>query len=463
MMPTLRKLLVLALLLPLNAACSGATSSASAEGSAAGSGSGSGEGSEPDAVADTEPSDTAPVLDSGEPLGSADTDNAVDTEGSAEPDTAPPACGLGRRPVVYGSDLVAGTIDAPLPLPRCAAAAFAGVLSSGTTWRIEVADLPSDARLFAYGPSFFATAAAGDAPPPLASTDFAGADSALELLVRPAFSGEVVVVVERDDLDAEQTARVTVTCVEGCERAATRFPVMLVHGYFGTDTYFSLLDYFHDVPDRLRNAGFEVRTPTTDAFNWSEIRGEQLAEQLDALLVETGARKVNMIAHSQGGMDARVVISGLGYAERVATLTTVATPHRGTPLAVADIASVQDFSPDYLDGTFNPAYPDRAEVKYFSWSARTCGLLEFGCQREMNGEIADAILGLFQTSLTLRVGDNDGFVPTDSMVWGEQLGRLSADHLDEVGQIADGSPRNDPFDHRAFYLSELRRLSVAGY
>ena len=457
-MPTLRKLLLLALLVPLSAGCSGATSSATVEGSAAGSG--SGEGSEPGDVADTALPD---VADTSEPLGSADAEDTIAADGSAEPDTTLPSCGIGRRPVTFGADLVVGMTDAPLPLPRCAAAAFAGVLSSGTTWRIAVADLPPDARLFAYGPAFFATAAAGDAPPPLASTEFAGTGSSLELLVLPAFSGEVVVVVERDDLYAEQTARVTITCVEGCDLAATRFPVMLVHGYFGTDAYFSLLDYFHDVPDRLRAAGFEVRTPTTDAFNWSEIRGEQLAEQLDALLVETGARKVNMIAHSQGGMDARVVISGLGYAERVATLTTVATPHHGTPLPVADIASVQDFGPDYLDGTFNPAYPDRAEVKYFSWSARTCGLLQLACQREMNGEIADAILGLFQTSLTVRVGDNDGFVPTDSMVWGELLGRLSADHMDEVGQIADGSPRNDPFDHRAFYLSELRRLADAGF
>lgn len=452
----MRTLLLLALLMPLCVACSGRGSSANAEGSAAVSG--SGEGSGPDEVADVAPPDTTPEADA---LGSADVEGSAD--GPAEEDTTRPSCGVGRRPVTFGPDLQLGVTDAPLDLPRCSAAAFTAVISSGTTWQVEVANLPSDARLFAYGPAFFATANAGDPPIPLASTDFAGATGRLIMRVRPSFSGEVVMVVERDDLDEAQAANLSISCVEGCDLAATRFPVMLVHGYFGTDTYFSLLDYFHDLPDRLRAAGFEVRTPTTDAFNWSEIRGEQLAEQLDALLVETGARKVNLIAHSQGGMDARVVISGLGYAERVATLTTVATPHHGTPLAVADIASVQNFGPEYLDGTFNPAYPDSPEVRYFSWSARSCGLLEFGCQREQNGEIADAILALFQTSLTFRVGDNDGFVPTESMVWGELLGTLSADHLDEVGQIADGSPRNDPFDHRAFYLSELRRLSEAGY
>ena len=446
----------------LASACSDSGASAAVEGSGLGSGSGFDTGDEGSGVPAEDTGDDAGD-DTSEITDADGSDDVEDTEGSAAADTTKPTCPPGRRPVLFGEELHAGMTDAPLTLPRCAAAAFTGVLSSGTTWSVSVSGLPADARLFAYGPAFFATADSGDAPIPLASTDFAGPSGRLEVNLRPAFSGEVVLVVERDDLYEEQTAAVTVACAEGCDLRATRFPVMLVHGYFGTDTYFSLLDYYHDVPDRLRGAGYEVRTPTTDAFNWSEIRGEQLAEQLAALLVETGARKVNLIAHSQGGMDARVVISGLGYADRVASLTTIATPHHGTPLAIADIASVQDFGPDYLDGTFNPAYPDSPSVRYFSWAARTCGLLEFGCQREMNGEIADAILTAFQTSLTLRIGANDGFVPTDSMVWGELLGTLAADHLDEVGQIADGTPPNDPFDHRAFYLSEMQRLADAGF
>ena len=48
------------------------------------------------------------------------------------------------------------------------------------------------------------------------------------------------------------------------------------------------------------------------------------------------------------------------------------------------------------------------------------------------------------------------------MAWGENLGLIFADHFDEVGQIADGSPEDDPFNHRAFYLGEARRLRDAG-
>ena len=44
---------------------------------------------------------------------------------------------------------------------------------------------------------------------------------------------------------------------------------------------------------------------------------------------ETGCGKVNIIAHSKGGLDARYAISKLGMAPYVASLTTMNTPHRG--------------------------------------------------------------------------------------------------------------------------------------
>ena len=58
-----------------------------------------------------------------------------------------------------------------------------------------------------------------------------------------------------------------------------------------------------------------------------------------AVLEETGARKLNLIAQSMGGLDARFAISRLGMADRIATLVTVSTPHRGS--AIADWATEQ--------------------------------------------------------------------------------------------------------------------------
>jgi len=351
----------------------------------------------------------------------------------------------------------------PLRVPACMDVVATAVVPAGASWRVAVTGAPGDARLRIYPPRVLDALADPDAwPAPLAEAVALPNDNALVVQIAPATSGEVVLALTRGARALPLNLQLSVTCTSGCDLRATRYPIVLVHGYFGTDRFFGLLDYFHDVPQRLSALGFDVTTPVTDAFNWSEARAAQLAPQVDAVLARTGARKVNLLGHSQGGMDARVLVTGLGYADRVASVTTVGTPHAGTPLLIDDLASVQDFGVEYMAETFNPAYPDAPGVRYFSWSARSCGALDFGCQRENGGEVVDALLTVFHASLVLRVGDNDGFVPTASMVWGEHVGVVSADHLDEIGQIADPQFDDDAFDHRAFYAAEAERLAAAG-
>ena len=48
------------------------------------------------------------------------------------------------------------------------------------------------------------------------------------------------------------------------------------------------------------------------------------------VLTKTGAEKVNLIAHSKGGMEARYMIKVLGMNTHVASLTTISTPHHGS-------------------------------------------------------------------------------------------------------------------------------------
>ena len=55
--------------------------------------------------------------------------------------------------------------------------------------------------------------------------------------------------------------------------------------------------------------------------------------RLREILRKTGAEKVNIIAHSKGGLDSRWAISKLGLAPHVASLTTINTPHRGCVFA----------------------------------------------------------------------------------------------------------------------------------
>lgn len=329
------------------------------------------------------------------------------------------------------------------------------VAAAGSTWAVRVEGLEAADTVRALTPQRLPPVRAAGVVE--LSSAGAGDDGTAVLEVTPLFSGEVAIEIPLMDSHAYTIAA---SCVAGCELEATRYPMAFFHGYAGTDSYFGVLDYFFGIDGLLTDAGYEVQMPTSSPIAESETRADQLAEQLQAWMDETGARRMNIIAHSQGGLDARLLVSGKGWSDRVASITTIATPHRGIPLIAAEFLSVQDFSPDYMD-VFNVAYPDVPGVRYWSWSSRSCGILEPWCIADKDGEVVDVLLGASYT-LLLRFGPNDGIVPTASMIWGEHLGELSADHFDEVGQIADLSLPGDPFRHRDFYRSEARRLSAAG-
>jgi len=116
--------------------------------------------------------------------------------------------------------------------------------------------------------------------------------------------------------------------------AKTIYPIVLAHGLVGF-TKVGSVDYFYGVPQNLTSQGSLVYTTLTSAVNGSaEVRGEQLLKQVNTILALSGKSKVNLIGHSQGGLDSRYVF---GVAPtKVASVTTVGTPHTGTP--VADLA-----------------------------------------------------------------------------------------------------------------------------
>ncbi len=383
-------------------------------------------------------------------------DAAMDAPGE-DVGTGADAAGCERVRTELGADLPRDGTAVAGDVSPCARAAHAMVAPAGSRWRVEVTGLPRGAggTVRVELGTFFAGARPGAVAEPSAAV--AG-------IARLDFdaprSGEFAVVLDDLRTTTTSTYRVSASCLDGCEREATRFPVVLVHGYAGVDSYFGVLDYFYAVRPLLEGLGYSVAVPTTSPIATSERRAQQLAEQLGPALEALQARKVNVIAHSQGGLDARELVSTLGWADRVASITTVATPHGGIPLRLADFLSVQDFSPEAA-AEFDARNPDAPGVRYWSWTARTCGALDFGCQERSGGESVDAFLVASHVLLS-RFGENDGIVPTASMARGEVLGLLFADHFDEVGQIADGSPEGDPFDHRAFYLGEARRLRDAG-
>ena len=110
--------------------------------------------------------------------------------------------------------------------------------------------------------------------------------------------------------------------------------------------------------------------------------------------------------------------------------------------------------------SFNQNNPTDPQVSYFSWSARSCTVLEWNCLRDYGGELVTPFL-LPTYTLLRAYGANDGLIMTDSMIYGTHLGELSADHFDQIGQIAD--QRDGAFSHLNFYENEARRLKTSGF
>lgn len=242
-----------------------------------------------------------------------------------------------------------------------------------------------------------------------------------------------------------------------------RHPVVLVHGLLGFDAVQlrgARHDYFRGLPAMLGALGCEVHAPQVAPTGSVEARAEALAACVRAL----GARKVNLVAHSMGGLDARFAVSRLGLADRVASLTTIGTPHRGTPLADVGTALIgerlglrralsrlgADLSAFYALTTertaaLNDALPDAPGVAYGSVVGAAPG------RRQAQAVLVPTWLWLRQAA-----GANDGLVPASSQPWGEVLARIDADHFAQIGWSRS-------FDAPAFYERLLGELRGRGF
>ncbi len=290
------------------------------------------------------------------------------------------------------------------------------------------------------------------------------------------------------------------------------YPIVLAHGFFGFNDFAGagFLTYFYDVKQYLEGEGEQlVFTPSVDPFNTSDFRGAQLTEYIEELLKTTGHEKVNIIGHSQGGLDARVVANL--RPDLVASVVTVSTPHGGSRIADVVLDLVAD--PKALDAIsdllvligaplydeignetnvvlplklfsaegiaeFNKAHPDEPGVFYASVAGRTD--LHFGgtaCStpvklpfvQDWQGKVdtVDPLLSVFEIILDGGIGDpypNDGLVRVADSKRGEFWGCVPADHLDEVGQLFGDSPGiGNGWNYKAFYGDVVAELRKRGF
>jgi triacylglycerol lipase len=260
----------------------------------------------------------------------------------------------------------------------------------------------------------------------------------------------------------------------------TRYPVLLMHG-FGILGGLRRGGHLHDEAMHLRLHGVLAYAPNVASYNTVAVRATMWQDRIAHILEETGADKINLVAQSMGGLDARYLISERGYHEVVASLVTIATPHRGTAIAEimlkqperlrkwgidfanwmgsqslkdtdADtLQALTELSPAYVQETFNTQVPDHPSVRYWSYA---------GAAGKDTDIPINPFLKLSNTLLYAREGRNDGLVSVESAKWGTFVEVIEADHAQQVG--IPGLTTH-AFDANAFYCSVVERLHDEGF
>lgn len=213
----------------------------------------------------------------------------------------------------------------------------------------------------------------------------------------------------------------------------TKYPLILVHGIGFRDLKY--FNYWGRIPRELTRYGATVYYGNQEALGTIVYNAGDIRRKILEVVKETGCEKVNIIAHSKGGLDARYAISRLGMDEYTASLTTVSTPHHGCRFVdkaiglpeglyrlVARIfdhtfSKLGDKNPDFYTAThqfstassreFNETVPDAKGVYYQSYASR------------MHDCFSDPLLWIPYSLIKPLEGDNDGLVSTESAKWGE--------------------------------------------
>jgi triacylglycerol lipase len=240
------------------------------------------------------------------------------------------------------------------------------------------------------------------------------------------------------------------------------------------------LDYFRGLKAHLagRHAALFPEVPPVGD---SEERARALAEAIHQAFPEG---PVHIIAHSMGGLDGRTLIArnhrGLSAPGRIASLTTLSTPHRGSPVAdllagprpdslqrllvlntitqVIDLLGVPSGALENLTSECAARVPDvratHPHIRYRSYFAAgragarpTCFILS---------PTHHYILGVTGEA-------NDGLVTLSSARYGEfQEPHWPCDHVDMVGHNLDSADLGEfQFDHFTHIDAIISKLEQA--
>ena len=262
---------------------------------------------------------------------------------------------------------------------------------------------------------------------------------------------------------------------------ATKYPILMVHGVFFRDTQF--LNYWGRIPNELEANGAKIFYGNHSSASSIADSAQELSQRINEVLTETGAEKVNIIAHSKGGLDCRYALAKLDIAEKVASLTTINTPHNGCLFADYLLTKISDKIKNNVANTYNSTLKKFGEVNADFLTAVN-NLTKSYCS-ELNQELTTpqgvycqsvgsvlrkATNGKFPLNFSYHLvkhfsGENDGLVSESSFKWGEKYTLLkpTAKRGISHGDMIDLNRENIPgFDVREFYVELVHDLKERG-
>ncbi|MCR5801184.1 MAG: triacylglycerol lipase [Lachnospiraceae bacterium] len=265
----------------------------------------------------------------------------------------------------------------------------------------------------------------------------------------------------------------------------TKYPLLMVHGVFFRD--FKLLNYWGRIPAELEKNGATIYYGNHGSASAVIKSAEELSKRIKEIVNETGCEKVNVIAHSKGGLDIKTAVACLDAAPYVASITTINTPHLGCEFAEYLLDKAPEGFRRKVAGTYNAAFrklgdtdPDFIEAvtdltaskcrelteRISSYDFKKAGIYTQSvgsCMKKASG-------GQFPLNMSYYLvdyfdGKNDGLVGEPSFHWGEDYTYLENKKNRGIshGDMIDLNRENIPgFDVREFYVKLVEGLKKRG-
>ncbi len=267
----------------------------------------------------------------------------------------------------------------------------------------------------------------------------------------------------------------------------TKYPLLLVHGVFFRDL--KLLNYWGRIPKELEKNGAKIFYGEQQSAASAADSAKELCQRIKKITEETGCGKVNIIAHSKGGIDAKYAIANFGLEKYVASLTTINTPHRGCEFADYLLEKAPAGLKTTVSATYNSALKKMGDTNP-SFIAAVTDLTTTGCEKTnqkikdydfaAHGVYAQSVGSIMKKSASGKFplnmsyylvrhfdGANDGLVGEKSFEFGENyifLENKKSKRGISHGDIIDLCRENiNGFDVREFYVQLVADLKARGF